>query len=109
MGPLEQVLGMIPGLGGAKQLRQIQEGIDEKEFTYLEAMINSMTPEERRNPAIIKGSRRKRIARGSGRRVQDVNRLLKHFDQSCKLFKQLSELGAGKSARKLKSMKFPFM
>lgn len=109
MGPLEQVLGMIPGLGGAKQLRQIQEGIDEKEFTYLEAMINSMTPEERHNPAIIKGSRRKRIARGSGRSVQDVNRLLKHYEQSRKLFKQLSELGAGKSARKLKSMKFPFM
>lgn len=109
MGPLEQVLGMIPGLGGAKQLRKIQDEIDEKEFIYLEAMINSMTPEERRNPAIIKGSRRKRIARGSGKRVQDVNRLLKHFEQSRKLFKQLSELGAGKSTRKLKSMKFPFM
>ncbi len=109
MGPLEQVLGMIPGLGGAKQIKKIRDELDEKEFTYLEAMINSMTQEERRNPTIIKGNRRKRIARGSGRSVQDVNRLLKQFEQSRKLFKQLSELSAGKGARKLKSMKFPFM
>lgn len=109
MGPLDQVLGMIPGLGGAKQLRKIQEGIDEKDFIRLEAMINSMSSEERCNPVIINGSRKKRIARGSGTNVQDVNKLLKQFDQSRKLFKQLSELGAGKGARKLKSMKFPFM
>ncbi|MGI6406868.1 MAG: signal recognition particle protein [Syntrophaceticus sp.] len=109
MGPLEEVLGMIPGLGGAKQLRKLQGEIDEKEFTYLEAIISSMTLEERNNPSIIKGSRRKRIARGSGRSVQDVNRLLKHYEQTRKLFKQLSEFGRGKGARKLKSMKFPFM
>jgi signal recognition particle subunit SRP54 len=109
MGPLDQVLGMIPGLGGAKQLRKLQNELDEREFVYLEAIINSMTPEERRNPTIIGGSRKKRIARGSGTKVQDVNRLLKHFDQSRKLFKQLSELGTGKNIRKLKSMKFPFM
>lgn len=108
MGPLEQVLGMIPGLGGVKELRKIQEQSDGKEFVHLEAMINSMTPEERRNPAIINGSRRKRIARGSGTSVQDVNRLLKHFEQTRKLFKQLSELGGGKSPRRLKSIKFPF-
>lgn len=109
MGPLDQVLGMIPGLGSAKQMRKIQGEIDEKDFVYLEAIISSMTSEERRNPGIINGSRRKRIARGSGTKVQDVNRLLKQFEQTRKLFKQLSELSSGKSARKLKSIKFPFM
>ncbi|HBI26757.1 MAG TPA: signal recognition particle protein [Peptococcaceae bacterium] len=109
MGPLEELLGMIPGLGGAKQLRKIQDEVDEKDFVYLEAIINSMTLEERNNPNIIKSSRRKRIALGSGRSVQDVNKLLKSFEQSRKLFKQLSEMGTGKGSRKLKSMKFPFM
>ncbi len=109
MGPLDQVLGMIPGLGGAKQLRKLQDEVDEKEFVYMEAIINSMTPQERRDPSIIGGSRKKRIAKGSGTKVQDVNRLLKNFEQSRKLFKQLSELSTGKNARKLKSIKFPFM
>jgi len=109
MGPLDQLLGMIPGLGGAKQLRKLQDEVDEKEFVYMEAIINSMTPEERRDPSIIGGSRKKRIAKGSGTKVQDVNRLLKHYEQSRKLFKQLSELSTGKNARKLKSIKFPFM
>ena len=109
MGPLDQVLGMIPGLGGAKQLRKLQDEVDEKEFVYMEAIINSMTPQERSDPSIIGGSRKKRIAKGSGTKVQDVNRLLKHFAQSRKLFKQLSEISTGKNARKLKSIKFPFM
>lgn len=108
MGPLEQVLSMIPGLGGAKQLKKLQEEFDEKELVYIEAIINSMTPEERRNPSIINGSRRKRIARGSGTNVQDVNRLLKQFEQTRKIMKQFSELSSGKSTRKLKSFKFPF-
>ncbi|MDH7576798.1 MAG: signal recognition particle protein [Bacillota bacterium] len=107
MGPLEQVLSMIPGLSSAKQLRKIQEEFDEKELVYIEAIINSMTLEERRNPSIINGSRRKRIARGSGTTVQDVNRLLKQFEQTRKLIKQFSELGTGKGSRKLKSFKFP--
>jgi len=107
MGPLEQVLSLIPGLSGAKQFRKIQEELDEKELVYIEAIINSMTPEERRNPSIINGSRRKRIARGSGTTVQEVNRLLKQFEQTRKLIKQFSELGAGKGTRKLKSFKFP--
>jgi signal recognition particle subunit SRP54 len=109
MGPLDQVLGMIPGLGGVKQMKKLQDEIDEKDFVRLEAIISSMTLEERQNPAIINGSRRKRIAKGSGTKVQDVNRLLKQFEQTQKLFKQLSELSSGKSARKLKSIKFPFM
>lgn len=107
MGPLEQVLSLIPGLGGAKQLRKIQEEFDEKELVYIEAIINSMTPEERRNPSIINGSRKKRIARGSGTTVQDVNRLLKQFEQTRKLIKQFSELSTGKGARKLRSLRFP--
>ncbi len=90
MGPLDQVLGMIPGLGGVKQLRQIQEGFDEKEVVRIEAIIKSMTPGERSNSSIINGSRRKRIAMGSGTSVQDVNRLLKQFEQTKRLFKQFS-------------------
>ncbi|MGB9791670.1 MAG: signal recognition particle protein [Thermacetogeniaceae bacterium] len=108
MGPLEQILSMIPGLGGAKQLKKLQEELDEKELVRIEAIINSMTPEERRNPAIINGSRRRRIARGSGTSVQDVNRLLKQFEQTRKLMKQLTEATSGKNVRKLKSFRLPF-
>lgn len=108
MGTLDQILGMIPGLGGAKQLKKLQNEFDEKEFVYIEAIINSMTPGERQNPSIINGSRRRRIARGSGTSVQDVNRLLKQFEQTRRMMKQFSELGAGKNPRKLKSFKFPF-
>lgn len=108
MGPLDQILSMIPGLGGAKQLQRLKEEIDEKELVHIEAIINSMTPEERRNPGIINGSRRRRIALGSGTRVQDVNRLLKQFEQTRRMMKQLAEMGTGKNARKLKSFKLPF-
>lgn len=108
MGPLEQLLSMIPGLGGAKQLKKLQDEFDEKEFVHIEAIINSMTPEERRNPSIINGSRRRRIAKGSGTSVQDVNRLLKQFEQTRKLMKQFSELSTGKNTRRLKPFKFPF-
>ncbi len=85
MGPLDQLLGMIPGVG--KQLRGVQ--VDEKALVRIEAIINSMTPEERRNPKIINGSRRKRIARGSGTRVQDVNQLLNQFEQMRKMIKRM--------------------
>ncbi len=85
MGPLEQLLGMIPGL--SKQIRNVQ--VDEKALVRIEAIINSMTPEERRNPKIINGSRRKRIARGSGTRVQDVNQLLSQFEQMRKMIKRM--------------------
>lgn len=107
MGPLEQVLGLVPGLSSVKQFQKLQQEFDEKELVCIEAIINSMTPEERRNPSIINGSRRRRIARGSGTMVQDVNRLLKQFEQTRKLIKQFSEVGAGKGTRKLKSLKFP--
>jgi len=88
MGPLDQILGMLPGMAGMKQLKDVD--VDEKHLKRIEAIINSMTPEERRNPQIIGGSRRKRIARGSGTSVQDVNRLLKQFEQTRQLMKQFA-------------------
>jgi len=107
MGPLEELLGMIPGMG--KQLKGIKGQIDEKEFAHLAAIIQSMTPEERRNPSIINGSRKKRIASGSGCKVQDINRLLKQFEEARKLMKQFSELGMKKGKKGIFSkMKFPF-
>src|SRR6195256_5258110 len=77
MGPLSNLLGMIPGMAGAKELRGLK--IDERELDRIEAIILSMTPEERRRPELIKGSRRLRIARGSGTNVQAVNQLVKQF------------------------------
>ncbi|MCL6611845.1 MAG: signal recognition particle protein [Peptococcaceae bacterium] len=101
LGPIQQLLGMIPGLGSAKKLKQIGE-IDEKELVYVEAIIKSMTPWERSHPHEINGSRRKRIARGSGTTVQDVNRLIKQFEQTKKMMKQFSEMEKSikKSGRK---------
>jgi len=77
---------MIPGLGSS--LRSVD--IDEKELIKIEAIINSMTPEERRKPQIINASRKRRIAMGSGTTVQDVNRLLRQFEEMQKLLKQLN-------------------
>src|SRR6185369_3992973 len=79
MGPLSGLLGMLPGMGAMKQLKNAT--VDERELDRVEAIILSMTPEERVNPALIKGSRRKRIANGSGTRPQQVNQLIKQFDQ----------------------------
>jgi signal recognition particle subunit SRP54 len=86
MGPLTNLLKMIPGLGGA-QLRGMK--VDERELDRLQAIILSMTPEERRRPELIKGSRRLRIARGSGTNVQSVNQLVKQFGQMRKVMRQL--------------------
>ena len=93
MGPLEQLVGMIPGL---KKLRG-QGDLDPevRELKRMGAIIDSMTPRERRHPALIDGSRRKRIASGSGTTVADVNRLLKQFTQTQKMMKQLMKLGRG--------------
>ncbi len=84
MGPLDQLIGMIPGVGN--KLSNLK--VDDRQIARVEAMINSMTVEERRRPEIIDGSRRRRIAMGSGMKVQDVNRLLKQFDQTKALMKQ---------------------
>jgi signal recognition particle subunit SRP54 len=90
MGPIGNVLGMMPGMGGAmKELRKAN--VDERELDRLEAIILSMTPAERADPTIINGSRRKRIALGSGTTVQAVNQLTKQFGQMRKLMKQLAE------------------
>ncbi|MGZ8635219.1 MAG: signal recognition particle protein, partial [Solirubrobacteraceae bacterium] len=90
MGPLQSILGMMPGLAG-HQLSNMK--VDERELDRVEAIILSMTPEERRRPELIKGSRRLRIAKGSGTNVQAVNQLVKQFDQMRKLMRQL---GRGK-------------
>ena len=91
MGSLTDIIKMIPGMGQAKQLKNLQ--VDETEFVRIEAIINSMTPQERRQHTIINGSRRKRIARGSGTQVQDVNRLLKNYTQVVKMIKKLNKGG----------------
>jgi len=91
MGSLEELLGMIPGMGKMKQLKNLQ--VDEKELVRTEAIISSMTPLERRKHAIINGSRRKRIARGSGTSVQDVNKLLKNYTQVMKMVKKMNKGG----------------
>ena len=88
MGPLSGLLGMLPGMGAMKQLKNAD--VDEGELDRVEAIILSMTPEERANPALIKGSRRKRIANGSGTKVQQVNQLVKQFDQMRKMMRHMA-------------------
>ena len=87
LGPLQSLLGMIPGMG--KELRGAK--IDEREFDRLQAIILSMTPQERRHPELIKGSRRLRIAHGSGTNVQAVKQLIKQFEQMRKVMRQVSQ------------------
>ncbi len=91
LGSLEQILSMLPGFSQLKQLKKIQ--VDEKELIKIEAIINSMTKEERRNYKIINASRKRRIAKGSGTTVQDVNRLLKNFAQTKKIIERFSKKG----------------
>ncbi|HHW00050.1 MAG TPA: signal recognition particle protein [Clostridiaceae bacterium] len=90
MGPLNQLIGMIPGLN-AKALKNID--IDEKKMAHVEAIIKSMTKQERINPSIINGSRRKRIAAGSGTSIQEVNKLLRDFEEMKKMVKMMSDMG----------------
>ncbi|GGK14319.1 signal recognition particle protein [Caldalkalibacillus thermarum] len=104
MGPLDELLSMLPGAGKMKGLKDLK--VDEKKLKQVEAIIRSMTKEEKQNPEIINASRRKRIAQGSGTSVQDVNRLLKQFQDMKKMMKQMSAL-AGKK-KKRKGFKFPF-
>jgi signal recognition particle subunit SRP54 len=103
MGPLDQLLGMLPGAGKIKGLKDMQ--VDEKDMSHIEAIIRSMTPEERRRPQIINGSRRRRIAAGSGTGVTDVNRLIKQFEQMQKLMKQFGQVGKNMGKR---GMRLPF-
>ena len=97
MGPIEQIIGMLPGMGNLKQMSAARDQVDDKQLARVEAIINSMTPQERRNHQVINGQRRKRIAKGSGTSVEDVNKLLKQFVQMQKMLKQLGGMaGLGK-------------
>ena len=100
MGPLEQLMGMVPGMG--KSLKGVQ--LDDNAFVHVEAIINSMTGEERRTPQVLNGSRRRRIARGSGTTIQDVNRLIKQFQMMQKMMKQMNRMKPGKM-----KLNMPFM
>lgn len=106
LGPIDQLLGMLPGMGNLKKLQDVK--IDEKELLRVEAIIRSMTKKERRDSSIINGSRRKRIALGSGTRVQDVNKLLKQFVEAKKMMKKFQDMQkTGKKS--FGGFKMPFM
>ncbi len=97
LGSMESILKMLPSVGPFAGMQQAAQNVDEKQFVRLEAIINSMTPRERRNHEIISGSRRKRIAAGSGTSVQDVNMLLRQYAQMAKMFKSMGKGGLAKS------------
>jgi len=100
LGPMDQMLGMLPKVGIFKDAGKAS--VDEKELTHIEAIINSMTPQERRNHEIINGRRRKRIAKGSGTSVQQVNQLLKQYFQMRKMMKSFSQNFLGRQLNRLK-------
>ena len=106
MGNLEQLVGMVPGMNRSA-LKDAK--IDENALARVEAIIHSMTPEERTYPSILNASRKKRVAQGSGTSVEEVNKLLKQFDQMLKMMKQFSGMGKGKQGKRmLGRMKMPF-
>src|SRR6476646_8400952 len=106
MGPLEQIIGMLPGMGAMKELAANREKVDDTQLNRVEAIINSMTPKERRNYQLINGSRRKRIAKGSGASVEEVNRLLKQFVQMKKMLKAMGGMaGLGKKRPNMSALK----
>ncbi len=105
LGPLESILGMMPDLGPMKDLKNVK--VDEKELTRIVAIIDSMTPRERNNHMIINGARRRRIAKGSGTTVQDVNNLLKQYAQTRKMMKSFT--GGGFLGKRLAKLKLPML
>jgi signal recognition particle subunit SRP54 len=105
MGGMTSMLEKMPGMGGMAQAAQ--KSLDDKLFARMEAMINSMTPKERRNPDLIQGSRKRRITRGSGTQVQDLNRLLKQHKQMQKMMKKMKGGGMQKMMRGLGGMMPP--
>ncbi|AST92081.1 signal recognition particle protein [Sutcliffiella cohnii] len=105
MGPLNEILGMLPGANKIKGLKDVQ--VDDKQIAHVEAIIQSMTRAERDNPDLINASRKKRIAKGSGRPIQEVNRLLKQFEDMKKMMKQMTNMSKGKG--KKGGFKLPFM
>ena len=104
MGPMSQLIGMMPGMGNMKNV-----DVDDSQMGRIEAIILSMTPAERRNPSIINGSRKIRIAKGCGMQVHDVNLLLKQFEQMQKMIKQFNKGGGKAMRRKARGMGFPGM
>ncbi|KPH77037.1 signal recognition particle protein [Oceanobacillus caeni] len=104
MGPLDELINMIPGVNKMKGLKNAQ--IDEKQLSQVEAIIQSMTKKERQEPGIINASRKKRIAKGSGTTVSQVNRLLKQFNEMKKMMKQMTNMQKGKKG---KGFNLPFM
>lgn len=116
LGPIDQIMDMIPGMGNMKQMKDVK--VDEKQMGRVEAIVHSMTKEEKQNPDMINHSRRKRIAAGSGTVLADVNRLIKQFDEMRRMMKQFSSMmgpkGKGNKMMKQlgkaggKGMRFPF-
>jgi len=108
MGGIGTLLGMLPGMGGA-QMKQLEDAVDEKKMGRIEAIILSMTVKERQNPDILNPSRKRRIAAGAGVDISEVNRLVKQFEQSKKMMKQMPGLmGKGKMGKKGMFGKLPF-
>lgn len=105
MGPLDEILGMLPGANKMKGLKNVQ--VDDKQIGHVEAIIRAMTKKEKEQPEIINASRKKRIAKGSGRPIQEVNRLLKQFEEMKKMMKQMTSMTKGKG--KKGGFKLPFM
>src|SRR6202041_2977477 len=106
MGSMQSLIGMLPSIGAFQGLQKAADKVDEKQINRVEAIINSMTNYERNHHESINGSRRKRIARGSGTTVQEVNNLLRQYAQMRKMFKQM---GKPSFARRMAGMKFPGM
>lgn len=107
MGGLSSIMGMMPGMGmnlNKNQMAQLENSVDDKKLAHIEAIILSMTPEERENPKMMNPSRKHRLAKGAGVDIAEVNRFIKQFEQSRKMMKQMSGMMKGKKGR----MRFPF-
>lgn len=105
MGPIDELLQMMPGASKMKGMKNLQ--VDDKQIAHIEAIVKSMTKEERDHPAVLNASRKRRIAKGSGRNIQEVNRLIKQFDDMKKMMKQMT--GSQKGKKKGGGFKMPFM
>ncbi|ERN53163.1 signal recognition particle protein [Alkalihalophilus marmarensis] len=109
MGPLDEILNMMPGMNKAKGLKDLK--VDDKQLVRVEAIVRSMTKAEKQDPSLMNASRRRRIAKGSGTTIQDVNRLLKQFEDMKKMMKQMTNMTSGKGKKKGKGfggLKLPF-
>ncbi|GAA4063405.1 signal recognition particle protein [Amphibacillus indicireducens] len=107
MGPLDELLGMLPGANKMKGLKNVQ--LDDKQLVHVEAIIKSMTKQERQDPNLMNPSRKRRIAKGSGRPIAEVNRLIKQFNEMRKMMKQMSGMQGGKKGKRRKGFNFPMM